>query len=59
MGRPRKQWSRATVERLITMRRAGASWREIGAAIGKPHVTCARYWVEVLGMDRFRVGREQ
>lgn len=48
MGRPRKQWEANEIDLLVRMRRAGKTWREIGLALGKPHITCSRYWTEVL-----------
>lgn len=50
MGRHRKQWEANEIDLLVRMRQAGKTWREIGLALGKPHITCSRYWAEVLGM---------
>lgn len=49
MGRPRKVWPAADVALLIRMRESGRTWREIGEALGRPHMACLRYWSEVLG----------
>ncbi len=34
---------------IRAMREAGATWRAIGAATGRSHVGCARYWLRELG----------
>ncbi|CAP57537.1 helix-turn-helix domain-containing protein [Gluconacetobacter diazotrophicus] len=58
MGRPRKVWPEAQVKELIRLREAGRTWKEIGARLGLPRVTCSRYWQEVLGLPAFRVTRQ-
>ncbi|MBO1361983.1 hypothetical protein J2D73_19560 [Acetobacter sacchari] len=58
MGRRRKPWAPGDVNRLVKMRRDGKTWREIGAALGKPHISCARYWREVLGYECINVEAE-
>jgi|GEM_PF-4636662 len=48
MGRPRAVWHPSRVAALIRMRDAGMPWRRIGEELRLPHITCARYWREVL-----------
>jgi len=48
MGRPRSAWPASRVSELVRLREGGLPWREIGARLALPHVTCARYWREVL-----------
>ncbi|GBR09468.1 hypothetical protein GLI01_23620 [Gluconacetobacter liquefaciens] len=58
MGRPRKVWPEARVKELVRLREAGRTWKEIGAKLDLPHITCSRYWQEVLGRPAYRVQLE-
>lgn len=55
MGRPRKIWPSTRVTELVRLRERGHSWKEIGAKLSIPHVTCSRYWQEVLDRPVSRV----
>lgn len=57
MGRPRAVWHPSRVKELIRLRESGHSWREIGARLNLPHVTCSRYWSGVLGRPSERLSR--
>jgi len=55
MGRPRAVWHPSRVKALIRMRTAGMPWRRIGEELNLPHITCQRFWVEVLKRPAGRV----
>jgi len=57
MGRPRSVWPPSRVSELVRLREGGLAWREVGERLGLPHVTCARYWREVLRRPAERIAR--
>lgn len=57
MGRPRNIWPKERAHELVRLREQGLTWKEIGAKLGLPHVTCSRFWQQVLGRPAFRVTR--
>ena len=49
MIRRRPPFTPGQIATIRAMREAGAAWRAIGAATGRSHVGCARYWIRAMG----------
>ncbi len=49
MTRRRPPFTPEQIAIIRAMREAGAAWRAIGAATGRSHVGCARYWIRAMG----------
>lgn len=56
MGRPRKPLTPEQERQIITLRRKGHTWRQIGEAIGINHMRAARYAQKVLGFRKEEMG---
>ena len=49
MTRRRPPFTPEQVATIRTMREASATWRAIGAATGRSHNGCRRYWIGAMG----------
>ena len=39
-------WSEEIIEKIVELKRTKTSWPEIGEAVGLPHDTCIKFWVD-------------
>ena len=49
MTRRRPPFTPEQIAIIRAMREAGAAWRAIGAATGRSHTGCQRYWIREIG----------